>query len=319
MSNVFTDSAVWSAFVQTAYDRQVAFFLRDQPQWRQMIDKRPGQQAMPGATVTLNIHNAMPLATGTLAEDIDIDAVAPGAPTPVNVVLAEYGNATVQSLRLRELAFDKPESELAMLVGMNMADSVDAIIRATADGSTNLIGFNGGTLKSTATSFAANSVVATDIMARKSAVAAGKLLQRKKVMPKQGGKFVAIIHPDISFDLQAETGATAWVAPHTDGTDTQAIYTGVVGDFMGSRYVETTRVTITPNTQGTPVPVYSTYYFGREALVEATAIDPHIVLGPQVDKLKRFWPLGWHALFGHSIYRPDALVVNQAASSIGAL
>lgn len=319
MANVFTGSAsgaAWDLLAETAFDRAVDFYLRDEPQWRQVIDKRPVQQAMPGDVVTLTLHNAMSLATSALTETVDPDSVAAPTPTRVNVTLQEWGNTALATLRLFKTGFTKPDRELAELIGLNQIDSVDQIVRSVADAGTNLLWVNGGVNKTSGGSNGA--VAATDLLTRSPATIAPKLLARAKVMPKQGPFYAAMIHPDVSFDLQAENSATAWSAPHVYGTDTQAIYTGAVGDFQRARYVETTRCNIT--TDGvTSGKVYSTYYLGRQALVEASVEDPHVVIGPQTDKLKRFFPIGWYALAGWAIYRPTALLTVRTASSIAAL
>jgi N4-gp56 family major capsid protein len=308
--------ATWDLLTETAFDRSVEYYLRDEPQWRQLIDKKPVDQAMPGDVVTLTLHNPFAaLATTPLTENVDPDFVTAVAPTRVQVTINEWGNAALTTLRLRELAFTKPDREIAELIGRNMYDSVDAIIRSVADAGTNILWVNGGVMKTTGGTDVG--VTATDLLTRNPATAAVKLLQRQKVMPKQSGKYVAVIHPDTAFDLQAENSATAWNSPH-QYQDTANIYSGAVGDFQGARYIETTRTTIqTDGAAGGKV--YSTYFFGRQALVEAAVEDPHIVIGPQTDKFKRFFPIGWYALAGWSIYRPQALVQVRTCSSIATL
>lgn len=319
MANAFTggaSGAAWDLLVETAYDRAVEYYLRDEPQWRQVIDKRPVAQAMPGDVVTLTLHNSLALATSALTETVDPDAVAAPAPTRVNVTLQEWGNAALGTLRLFKTGFTKPDAELAQLIGLNQIDSVDAIIRSVADAGTNLIWVNGGVVKTTGGANA--SVTATDLLTRAPATIAPKILARNKVMPKQGPFYAAMIHPDVSYDLQSENSATAWTAPHVYGTDTANIYTGTTGDFQRARYVETTRCNIT--TDGAAgAKVYSTYYLGRQALVEASVEEPHVVVGPQTDKLKRFFPIGWYALAGWAIYRPTALQTVRTSSSIAGL
>lgn len=321
MANAFTggaSGAAWDLLVETAFDRKVEYYLRDEPQWQQVIDKRPAQQAMPGDVVTLTLHNAFAsLATSPLTETVDPDAVAAPAPTRVQVSLSEWGNAAITTLRLRELGFTAPDSEIAELVGRNMYDSVDSIIKAVADAGTNLLWVNGGILQTANTTTPGTDVqvVTTDLLTRAPAVAAVKLLQRAKVLPKQAGKYVSMIHPDVAYDLQAENSATAWTGPHIYGTDTANIYSGAVGDYQGARFLETTRTTIT-KTGASSGSVYSTYFFGQQALVEVAAQQPHIVIGPMVDKLKRFYPIGWYALAGWAIYRPQALVTVRTSSSI---
>lgn len=320
MANAFTggaSGAAWDLLVETAYNREADFYLRDMPQWRQLIDKTPTRLAMPGDTVTLTLHNtALSLATTPLTETVDPDAVAMPAPSRVNVTINEYGNPALHTLRLEKLAFIAPDPAIVEHLSRNMQDSIDQIIRSVADAGTNILWVNGGVSKTTGGADA--SVTTTDVLKRDPATLAVKLLQRAKVDPKQAGYYVSVIHPDVAFDLQAENSATAWTAPHVYGTDTSNIYSGVVGDFQGARYMQTTRCTKTATGAGS-IGVYSTYYFGREALVEVPVVEPHIVVGPQTDKLKRFFPIGWHAMAGWAIYRPQALVTVKTTSSMQGL
>lgn len=320
MANAFTGGATgaaWDLLTETAYDRDVEFFLRDQPQWRQLIDKRPSRQAMPGDVVTLTLHNtALTASTSPLSETVDPDAVAMPAPSRVQVTIQEWGKSELHTLRLKNLAFTQPVAEITELLGRDMYDSIDSIVRSVADAGTNILWVNAA---APTTAGGSDGAVATgDILTRAPATIAVKLLQRAKVMPKQAGKYVAVIHPDVAYDLQAENTATAWNAPHVYGTDTANIYSGVVGDFQGARYIETTRTTQTATGTGN-LSVYSTYYFGQQALVEVPVEEPHTVIGPQTDSLKRFFPMGWYAMAGWSIYRPQALVTVRTTSSIRSL
>ena len=70
-------------------------------------------------------------------------------------------------------------------------------------------------------------------------------------------------------------------------------------------------VTITPITK-----VFNTFFAGQQALAEAVAEEPHVVIGPVVDKLMRHRPLGWYGVLGHAIYRQEALYRIETSSSI---
>lgn len=307
----------WARLVEAAYDRVANFYLRSEPRWRQLIDMHPVEQAMPGKSVTLTIHNAFAnLSTTPLSELVDVDASAATAPTRVVVTLEEFGFAAINTLYLDKLSFTAPSRELATLVGRHRDDSVDAIIRSVADTSTNTLSRAGGTI---ATGADVDNIVAANTMNRLLATIPAKLLRRRSVMPKAGSMYLGMVHPDVSYDMQTEDSASAWRGPHVEGTDTQAIYTGDIGAFMGVQWIETPRVTVALNANGTPTDVYNTYVFGREALVEASEFDPHIVIGPQVDHLRRFFPIGWYALFGHALYRPEAMEIVQTSSSISTL
>lgn len=76
----------------------------------------------------------------------------------------------------------------------------------------------------------------------------------------------------------------------------------------------TTVVTVTPVTR-----VFSTLIAGKQALAEAVAQEPGVVIGPITDKLMRFRPIGWYGVLGWSIYRQAALYRIESGSSIAAL
>jgi len=73
----------------------------------------------------------------------------------------------------------------------------------------------------------------------------------------------------------------------------------------------TTVVTVTPET-----PVYRTIICGKQALAEAVAQEPNVVIGPVTDKLLRFRPIGWYGVLGFSLYREAALFRIETGSSI---
>jgi hypothetical protein len=76
----------------------------------------------------------------------------------------------------------------------------------------------------------------------------------------------------------------------------------------------TTVVTVTPVTR-----VFSTIVAGKQALAQAVAEEPHVVIGPVVDKLMRFRPMGWYGVLGFARYREEALYRIETGSSIAAL
>jgi hypothetical protein len=70
------------------------------------------------------------------------------------------------------------------------------------------------------------------------------------------------------------------------------------------------------NGAGPKTNVYRTLIFGRQALCEAVAEEPHTVIGPVIDKLMRFRPIGWLGLLGWNIYRQECLQRIESASSL---
>ena len=95
--------------------------------------------------------------------------------------------------------------------------------------------------------------------------------------------------------------------------------------FEGARFIESSRTSLI-NTDGgaAAVDAYYTLVMGQDCLAKAFAAregygpNPQIVLGPVVDKLRRFVPIGWKHFTGYSVFRQAALYRIESSSSIGA-
>ena len=86
MANAYTSTGsstlggtVGSAgLVQKAYDRLIEFALRSQPLIRQVADKTPARQSIPGSSVVLQRYVDLTQKTSSLTETVDPDAVEIG-------------------------------------------------------------------------------------------------------------------------------------------------------------------------------------------------------------------------------------------------
>lgn len=318
MVDVFTDGGtVYANLLATGYDKFLEYQLRSMPIFRQFVSKHPVDVTNPGPTVTLSIiPEFAALATTPLTETVDVSAVAPPAPIRVTVTLNEYGNADLSTLRLRQLAFSAPEPAIANVLGKNMVDTMDKLVQNTFDAATNVIGVNATVIKTQTSGFAEGSVAAGDIFNSAVARDTVALLRRRNAQGWDGAdQFVSLIHPDVAVDVMSDTG---WLNPH-NYQDTSNIYNAEIGSYLGSRYIMTPRATKVVDGAGGTVPVYRTYTLGRQGVVEALVSDAHVVVGPQVDKLRRFFPIGWLAHAGWAIFRQEAIQVARTASSISAL
>ena len=383
MSNAYTDtsgSSLGTSLVQTAYDRYVEFALRAVPLVRDVADKRPVQQAMPGSSVVFQIYTDLSAVTTPLSEDVDPDAVALGNTTPITVTLNEYGNASLATRKLELFSLSDVDPAIADIIAFNMADSIDTVAQNVLATGTNAL--YGGSATTSSTISSGTTDTFTSALARK-AVAK---LRANKAIPRKGSLYWAGIHPEVAHDLRAETGVGSWRQPH-EYQSNEEIWGGEIGTYEGAFYVESPRlfsnktgadrstfttttaasaasaatavtvastsninvgdkiaatgiasgskvasisgttvtldtacsgavtsgatVTITPVTK-----VFNTYFAGQQALAEAVAEEPHVVIGPVVDKLMRHRPLGWYGVLGHAIYRDEALYRVETTSSI---
>jgi N4-gp56 family major capsid protein len=304
-----TNTTSWTDFVEGALDLEAALYLTDKPSFRAFCDKRPARQAHPGDIITLSIHNQLAQTTATLDENTDVTPVAMPAPRRVQVELFERGNVVQHTEKLAKLAFTQTvASDLGFQIGENMHLSLDDVYRLLFDTADNVLWVNDTDTIPGDTDPGANRGTLTS-----KAVAAAVAVLRGRRAPERGKGYAAVVHPDVSFDLRLEVGDTAWQNPH-QYVDTAEIYAGEIGRLHGARFVENPRSTVTEDaTNGN---VYNTYMFGREAAVEAVATEPHVRVGPVVDKLKRFFPVGWYGLLGQSLYRQNSLQLVKTVSDL---
>ena len=316
MANAFTGTGALSNLVQTSYDRALEFALRAQPLFRMVADKRPVQQSMPGSSVVFELYQDLAQQITPLNELVDPDAVAAGNPTTVSVTLNEYGNAILVSNKLDLFSFTDVTAGLVNQVAWNLGDSVDLIVQNVLAGSTQTIRQNGTPpVLPTYNTGTLAGITSTSIYSSNAVRLAVAKLRTQKVHPNKGSFYTTYIHPEVSLDLRAETGAAAWRDPHNYSAAGN-IWAGEIGEYEGSVFIETPRAINAPVGAGGVTRVFNTYTVGQQALAEAVAEEFHTVRGPVVDKLTRFQPLGWYGVAGWSIYRQEALILTQTTSSI---
>ena len=367
-----------AGLVQKAYDRLIEFALRAQPLIRQVADKTPARQSIPGSSVVLQRYVDLTQQTSSLTEAVDPDAVALATPTYTTITLQEYGNAVLVTRALELFSLADVDPAVANIIAYNLADSIDTVAQNVLKTGTNAL--YGGTRTSTGTITSSDTF--TSAVARK-AVAK---LRTNKAIPRKGSLYWAGIHPEVAHDLRAETGVGSWRQPHEYQANDE-IWAGEIGTYEGAFYVESPRlyndykgaakststttttassavgtyvlavtsssgILVSDAVSGTNIPtganvvsisglnvtidtaittqvtsgvslsfthetnVFNTYFAGQQALAEAVAEEPHVVIGPVVDKLMRHRPLGWYGVLGFSIYRDEALYRVETSSSI---
>ena len=248
--------------------------------FRNLADKRPVQQAMPGSSVVFSLYQDLAAATGTLTETTDPDAVAISDVNTVSVTLNEYGNTVLNTRKLGEFAFSDVDPAVANLVAYNLADSIDKVVVGVLRQGSNVI-YSGS---ATATSGVTAAMTLGGAQIRK-AVAK---LRAGNAVPREGMLYAAYTHPETAHDLRSETGALAFedIRKYTD-PNVGNILNAVTGVLGGAYIVETPRA-YTATDGASSAKVYRTVVAGQQALAEAVAVEPGIVIGPVVDKLMRF-------------------------------
>jgi len=308
VANVYTGTATISDqtgitnLVRTAYDKYVEFALRSEPQWRSVCDKRPVDVTNPGSSVVFAIHSDLANATTALTENVDPDAVALSNPSTVSVTLNEYGNAVLTTEKLALQSLSAIDPAVADIVAFNMRNSLDSLVSTTANAGTNTLTYAGST-----GTFGGNvnTVTSSTYMTSPAIRKVVAKLRANSAVPLAQGLYGVMIHPDVSMDLRAESGAGGWRSPH-EYSGSSSIWNGVVGIYEGCFFIETPR-TYSATDGSSSAKVHRTVVLGKQAIAEAVAREPGVVIGPVTDKLERFRPIGWKGLLGWAIYRQEAL------------
>lgn len=317
MPDAYNSTAVLTNLVKTGYDRKFRLALRSMPQFRSVADVKPANETNPGDSVAFHIYSDLAPVTTTLDEITDPSAVANSNPTPISVTLEERGNYSVTTRRLRAFTLDpKTDGNLANILAYNMVDSLDAVVRGKLDGGTQVVREIGGTLTAGG---AVTGVTGTDVHKARDYRYAITKLRAANVIPMRGDKYGVFIHPEAALDLRTETGAAAWRTPQ-EYQAVEALKAGEIGTWEGGIFMETPRCTnaqVGSGSGGTQTRVFNSYVLGQEALAEAVAEEPHLVLdGVVVDPLKRKIAAGWYGIIGWNLFRPQSLWLVQGTSSI---
>jgi N4-gp56 family major capsid protein len=300
-----TSASTISNLVQTAYDQYVRMALRSIPVMRALADVKPVQQAMPGSSVVFSIYSDLATATGTLTETSDVSSIALGNPSQVTVTLNEYGSAVTTTKKLNLTSFNDVDAALADIIAYNAADSIDTVVSSVLTGGSNVL--YGGTATTT------NTVTATGTMTTALIRKAVVQLRSNKSIPRIGELYAAYVHPRQSADLRAESG-TGGFQELTKYVERTPFVAGAVGALEGAYIVETPRVP--SETNASSVVVYKAVVAGREALAEALVQDTSVVIGPEIDALRRFRTIGWYTFAGWNRLREASLFRIETATTI---
>ena len=284
-TNVTTDSGL-SDEMKTFYsdyliDIASAKLVHDQFGQKHPIPKNGGK------TIEFRKFSPLPKSLGELVEGVTPE----GQKLTVSTVTAEvkqYGGYVELSDVLILTAIDNNLVQATKLIGKQGGATLDTITREVLNGGTN-VQYSEGQVSSRESLTADHKLT---VKAIKKAVRYLKTQNAEKI----GDSFVAIIHPDVAFDL---TEDPAWINVKTYA-DPSDMYEGEIGKIHGVRFIETTEAKIFKDSGRA---VYSTLVLGDNAYgvteVEGGGLQ-HIVkqLGSAgtADPLNQRATVGWKAL-----------------------
>ena len=308
-----SSTSTLTGLVQTAYSKAVEFAFQPQLFFAQFAQQKQWsiqeRDPMPGDTVRFTIFSNLATSTSALSETGDPTA-ATMAKTGRDVTPAQTGTLLTSTSKLRTLSYANIDLSAAQVVGYNMGASVDLIARAAFDSHT------GSAYVKYASGSAASSVLATSTITAADIRYARNRLARNNVMKPDGQFYTAVIHPDVAYDLRAETGAGSWRNPK-EYVEPEEVYNGEIGEFEGFRFVETTNAKLETDGASGSVDLYTTYFMGYQAVGYAEGIAPAMGVSGPFDALQRLMNVYWYGLFGFGELRRESLFKFFSASSIG--
>lgn len=305
------------SLTQNAYEKLVYFALRPELFYDSVVEVGTTNLTNPGATVFFTLTSDLAVASTALSETVDVTPVAM-SDSQISVTLLEYGNAVQTTARLRATAFAQVNPLVANVIGFNAGVSVDTVARNAAQAGTNV--------RYTSTTQARTNIGTGDTLVGNNVRRAVAEL-RSANSGTYNGMYKGIIHPDVSYDFRGATGGTNWSDPHVFA-DPTGIYNGVIGNFQGVQFMETSRAPLFENASNGSgatgnIDVYGTLIMGRQALAKAFSTgggygaQPVLVDVPIVDALRRFEGMGWKHFVGYGVFRQASLRRIESSSSIG--
>ena len=191
-------------------------------------------------------------------------------------VINQYGTYTAVTDKLEMRAYDDVILGATEEMGASAAETQEVLIRDALLTNTNVLYCDNitiatGAVVSTPTTPAEMEATAETMSVLTPAMVAKAVTKMKKDrVPKINGKYAAVIHPSVAYDLRNHKD---WVEVHKYAATTE-IFNGEIGELHGCRFVEDTFAPILggedyKNKAGTVT--YATYFFGKDGF---GIIDP---------------------------------------------
>ena len=196
----------------------------------QFGQKRPIPQGR-GKTTEFRAFTKLPKVVTALTEGVTPDGQALDSYTVTSTV-RQYGGFVCLTDFIMTTAIDPIAEEALKLIASQGARSLDTVTREVINAGTN-VQYGDGTVASRVALTASDKLT---VLAIRKAV---RTLKRQDA-PMINGNYVAIVHPDIAFDLMSDSAWVDW----QKYTSPEHMYRNEIGQIAGVRFVETTEAKI---------------------------------------------------------------------------
>ena len=223
-----------SAEMKTFYDMTLIDEAQSNLVHDQFGQKRP-IPANGGKTIEFRKFAPLAKALTPITEGVTPDGKSLEV-TTITAEVAQYGDYITQSDVLELTSLDNTILEATKLLGRQAGVTLDTVVRDILHETTNV------TYCSKADGTAVTSRAGLDNTCQLTVKMVQKVVAKLRAQnaPTIGGKYVAIIHPYVAYDLMRDP---EWIDAHKYTTSTN-LYEGEIGEIAGVRFVQTTEAKI---------------------------------------------------------------------------
>ena len=305
-----------SAEMKTFYDMTLideasANLVHDQFGQKRPIPKNGGK--------TIEFRKFSPLAKATtpLTEGVTPSGNSLTV-TNITATVQQYGDFIVQSDVLELTALDNTILEATKLLGRQAGATLDTVVRNVLQAGTNVTYCP--KLAADGTETAVTSRAGLDATAQLTVDVVNQVVAKLRAQnaPTINGKYVAIIHPYVAYDLMRDP---AWIDAHKYAQP-ENLYEGELGEIGGVRFVQSTEAKVYTGT-GCPsgLAVFGSLFFGDGAYgvteIEGGGLETIVKQkgsAGTADPLNQRSSVGWKALKTAELLIPNYLVRVESCS-----
>lgn len=284
-----TETSTLSAEMRKFYDDTLIDLAGPKLVHDQFGQKRP-IPANNGKTINFRKFESLPKIMTTLTEGVTPKGQSLTV-TEIESTVVQKGGFVEISDMLDLTAVDNIIVESTKLIADQAGVTLDTVTREVVNAGTNVMYSGGVTSRGALTG--TNKLSVEDIFKAVRALKAQNA-------PKIENGYIAIIHPDVAYDLMRDE---EWINVSTYAKDGSQIFEGEIGKLAGVRFVETTEAKIFGGASSEGNSVYSTLVIGANAygVTEITGgglkhIVKNLGSGGSTDPLDQRATVGWKAV-----------------------
>ena len=299
-----------SAEMKTFYDMTLIDEAQAALVHDQFGQKRPIPQGS-GKTIEFRKFAALAKATTPLVEGVTPDGKGLTVTTIVSTV-NQYGDYITQSDVLELTSIDNTIVEATKLLGRQAGLTLDTIVRNVMQSGNNVTYCPKVAADGTETAVTSRTDLDTTCQLTVKVIQKVVAKLRAQNAPTIGGKYVAIIHPYVAYDLMRDP---EWIDAHKYAKPDN-LYEGEIGEVAGVRFVQTSEAKIYSGG------VFGTLIFGEGAygVTEITGGGLQTIVKQKgsagtADPLDQRSSVGWKAIKTAELLIPQYLVRVESKSA----